>query len=99
MKDKIIEMRVHQAVKFEKSLVTYFTTEGGPGRASASMEILPELSCVLVNGPTDRALVPLVNIAFLKLESISSKAKSAAKKTEAEKVKSTLKASDIKKPK
>lgn len=82
---KIIHVKVHEAVNFEKALVTYFSTIGGPGRTAAKMTLLKDIQCILVEGPKDRAIVPLVNIAYIKIESDLSKEKEEKKKAELEK--------------
>ena len=96
--EKIIHMKVHQAVNFEKALVSYFSENPGPGRTGAKMTIVDNLQAVLVEGPTDRALVPFVNIAFMKLDSKASQEKEKADKKEAAKPKSTVKSHEIKRP-
>lgn len=95
--ETIIHMRVHQAVNFEKCLVSYFSNVGAPGKSKAKMTIL-DSQCVLVEGPTDRVLVPFVNVAFMKLESKAALKKIKDDEREAAKPKSTLKSQDIKRP-
>ena len=98
LKEKIVHMRVHQVVNFEGSLVSYFSSVGGPGRTAAKMTLLPEISCVLCEGPKDKALVPLVNVAFLKLESESFQKKQKEIKEEAAKPKNNPKLNKVSKP-
>lgn len=97
-KQKLTHMRVHQAVSFEKGLVSFFSSQGGPNRAAAKMTILENLQAVLCEGPTDKVLVPMVNVAFIKLETEAEKKKQKEAEKEANKPKSTLKAQDIKRP-
>ena len=96
--ETVVHMKVHQAVNFEKSLVSYFSAIGGPGRTAAKMTILGDSQCVLVEGPKDRVLVPFVNVAFMKLDSLATQEKKKADEKEAKKPKSSVKSQDIKRP-
>lgn len=96
--DKIILVHVHQAVRFGGSLATYFTSSPAPGKVFAEFKLRPDIFCVEIFNKDDRVLVPLVNVAAMHVESPRSVAKEEEKKKEAKKPKSTLRASDIKKP-
>ena len=91
--EKIVHMRVHQAVNFEKTLESYFAADPGPGRKAANMTFMPEIQCVLVEGKIDKIIIPFVNIAFLKLETEAYKKIQEEKKEEVEKSKKGKRAS------
>ena len=69
MKEKILQLRTHMGVRFEGTEVTFFTAVKATGKQLTKMKILPELQCVLCEGEKDRALIPFVNIAYMKLDS------------------------------
>lgn len=96
---KIVFVRTHENVNFEKTYQNHFSTEKRPGRSQVQINLIPELQCVQIHNDQDSVVVPLVNIAFLKLEGklIIDSRKAAAE--EAAKPKSTIKSHQIKKPK
>ena len=86
--EKILQIRTHESVEFDKSRQNYFTSVPTTGRTIVDFTIVPELNCLLLESKTDRALVPFVNLAYIKLESSASKA-AAAEKKQAEKIAKT----------
>ena len=97
--EKIIFVSTHENVNFEKKYQSHFSSEKRPGRSSVEITLLADLQCVEVKNENDRVIIPLVNIAFLKLESKISKEKAEADKKEAAKPKNNPKLNPIKKPK
>lgn len=99
MKDeKIVALRVHQSVVFNGTHVSNFTERGSAGKAPADMTIVPELNCVLIEDRNDRALVPFVNIAYMKLNSKLHLEKEEFRKTEESKPKNNPKLNAVKRP-
>lgn len=96
--EKIIALRVHQSVVFNGTHVSNFTARGGAGKAPADMTILADMNCVLVEDKNDRALIPFVNIAYMKLESKRSIKKEEEKAKEAAKPKNNPKLNTVKRP-
>lgn len=98
-KEKITQIRLHQALIFGGKQETWFSSEDVRGRVRVDFEFVPELQCIYVSNHSDKALVPLVNIAFMKLETEESKKKLEEVKAEQAKPKSTNKSHQIKRPK
>lgn len=96
--ESVVAISLHQAVRFDGQLVTNFTDMNTRYKHRAKMTIVPELSCMLIESESDRALVPFVNIAYIKLDSKSHQEQQQFAEKEATKT-STLKSSDIKRPK
>ena len=98
MNDKIVHVKVHEAVNFEKGLCTYFSTKRAPGKSYAEMELLPDIMCVKITGKSDTVLIPLVNVAYMQLECKKSIKKAEEAEKEAAKKKTNIKSQDIKRP-
>lgn len=97
-KERITQIRLHQALIFGGKQETWFSSENVRGRIRVDFEIVPELQSIYVSNNTDKALVPLVNIAFMKLETVESKKKVEELNKEISKPKTNIKSKDIKRP-
>ncbi len=95
---KIIHIKTHESVIFGKTQQQNFFNKDVPGRGRVEMVLKPEIACVEMKNEIDHVLIPVVNIAFMKLATEASKAKESAKAKEASKPKTNTKPSDIKKP-
>lgn len=79
----VLSIRMHQAVEFNKVQASYFSGKGARGKNKANLTLMPEIQCVLVENATDKALVPFVNIAYIKLEKLEEAKKEVKSKTKA----------------
>lgn len=95
--EKIVALRVHQSVVFDGTQVSNFTPRGSRGKHPADITLMSDIQCVLVESATDRALIPFVNIAYMKLDSVLEQEKESAAKAEVEK-KKDKKPQSVKRP-
>lgn len=99
MENKIVFLKVHEAVKLEGNLCTHFSNAEIRGKIKADMQLIPELMSVQISGSQDTILVPLVNIAYLQLETsyVNDKRKEAAGNADL-KPKQSLKPEEVRRP-
>ncbi len=95
---KIIHVRTHENVVLDGNLENNFMAINRNRRPSTKMQLIKELNCIEISSEKDSVLVPMVNIAFIKVESPYSLEKEAAAKAEAAKPKSNPKLNTVKKP-
>jgi len=95
---KITHIRTHENVVLNDKLENNFMNTDRNRRPATKMTLLQELNCVQLESGKDIALVPMVNIAFIKLESPFSIAKEEAIAKEAAKPKSNAALNKVKKP-
>lgn len=96
---KIIHVRTHENVILDGNLENNFMDTDRNRRPATTIELIKELNCVQISSNTDSALVPMVNIAFMKLESPYSVLKEEEAKAEAAKPKSNPSLNKVSKPK
>jgi len=73
MNETVTQIRTHQAVVFEKKQQNYFSITPTTGRTTVNIEFMPEIQAVIIHTEEDRALIPFVNIAYMKLETLEQK--------------------------
>lgn len=83
MSDNIVHVHVHQAVKFNGSLATFFTIKPSPGKVRANFKLRPEIFCLEIFSEKDRVLVPFVNVASMHLDSKIEEERDSKKEKEA----------------
>ena len=68
VEEKILQLRVHQHVVFEGTHVSNFSDKLSAGKSKAIMTLRADLGGIIVESKKDRAFIPMVNIAYLKLD-------------------------------
>jgi hypothetical protein len=92
---KIVHVKTHEAVKFGNSQeFNFYNFATIPGRKTVDIVLNKELNCIELKTELDHVLIPMVNIAFMKLDNKAHQDKQEAKK----KPKPSSKPSDIKRP-
>ena len=95
---KIIFARTYENVQFQGKYQNHFSEDARPGHAAVSITLHEEINCIEVNSSTDSALIPLVNIAFMKLDSPLAETKRAEAAAEEAKPKNNPVLNTVKKP-
>ena len=92
---KILELKLHESCKIGKSQEYHYYAYNVGKRTVVEFELDKELGGVYISGAGDKVFIPMVNIAYLKLED----ARREKKVKEAEKsAKATRSTSPAKKP-
>ena len=88
-KKEILAVRVYQAVKFNKSLDTFFSTERIKNLEPKKLTVNKEIGGIEIEDSRDHIVVPFTNVSVIYLKSKAAVEKIEEKKKQAEKVKKT----------
>lgn len=95
---KIRAIKTYQAVTFNKANETSFTTLQIRNKLPVEFKFLKEMNAIEVKNDLDHVIIPMANIAAIYVWTEEKKKEVAKNKEDLKPKKSTLRASDIKRP-